>query len=165
MLLSQHAIVGSVVAVATGNPVLGFCAALASHHLLDMVPHFDGAVEKKENGRHCEKKDEDWPRSTYILAYVDVLVTILIIGYLALRSDSMILVISGAIGGSLLDILDNVPWWKDRFRTTVIGRVWHTWHERLHYHWHNAHIYQIILAGLLQISITLGGILWVLSRG
>ncbi|MFA6227059.1 MAG: hypothetical protein WC631_01075 [Candidatus Paceibacterota bacterium] len=40
MILTPHAIVGAAVASAlSGHPVVGFALAIASHHVLDMIPH------------------------------------------------------------------------------------------------------------------------------
>lgn len=163
MLLSQHAIIGAAISVATGNPVAGFFGALASHHILDMVPHIDGAIVKKERRFH-EREDENWPRSTYILAYCDSTLTLLLILILAVKTNMWELIMLGAFGGSLPDLLDNVPWWKDWFRQTWIGKRWHNLHEIMHYHWRGANIFSIILAIAFQIFLTVGGVIWVLSR-
>jgi hypothetical protein len=40
MTAVNHVIMGSVVVAAVGNPVLGVPLALASHFLLDALPHF-----------------------------------------------------------------------------------------------------------------------------
>ena len=39
MIWTTHMIVGSAIAVRTGNPWLGFLGALASHYILDVIPH------------------------------------------------------------------------------------------------------------------------------
>ena len=41
MTLTTHAAAGIVVAYWTGDPMLGFFAAILSHFILDMIPHGD----------------------------------------------------------------------------------------------------------------------------
>ena len=49
MTATSHAIVGSVIAAKVGNPSLAIPLALASHLILDSIPHWDTAT----NG-HCK---------------------------------------------------------------------------------------------------------------
>ena len=164
MLLSQHAIVGGAVGLATGNPFLGFLAGFMSHHILDALPHVDGWPQNNYQKRYTSVSVSEWPRSTYITAYVDVAVTAAIIFFVALRVNEPLVFLCGALGGSLPDLMDNVPFWKNQFRTTRFGNWYHGVHTNYHYRWHNAHIFQLILAICLQLFITLGGI-WVSLQG
>ncbi len=41
MLITPHVLVGAAIGVSTSNPVLAFAGGLASHFLMDIVPHFD----------------------------------------------------------------------------------------------------------------------------
>ncbi len=41
MTATAHALVGAAIATAVPNPVIGIPLALASHPLLDMIPHWD----------------------------------------------------------------------------------------------------------------------------
>src|SRR6188768_2052418 len=41
MTITAHALVGGAIAAAIPNPVIGFTLAVASHPLLDMIPHWD----------------------------------------------------------------------------------------------------------------------------
>ena len=51
MLFTSHAIVGAAVGVAAGNPYYGFLGGIASHHVLDAIPHFDqGTFRVKKEG-------------------------------------------------------------------------------------------------------------------
>ena len=47
MTAANHAVTGSLVAVAIGNPVLALSAALASHFVLDSLPHWDYKLEPR----------------------------------------------------------------------------------------------------------------------
>lgn len=164
MLLSQHAIVGGAVGLATGNPFLGFLAGFMSHHILDRLPHVDGVPEKSGHERYSSVIDREWPLSTYITAYIDVAVTVIIIIFVALRVNEPLIFLCGAFGGSLPDLMDNVPFWRNQFRLTGFGKWYHGLHNRFHFRWHNAYRYQLGLAILLQLILTLGGV-WVSLRG
>ncbi len=164
MLLSQHAIVGGAVGLATGNPVLGFLAGFLSHQVLDMMPHVDGAPEKVRPRRYSSVVDREWPLSTYITSYIDVTVTTVIIIFIALRVNEPLVFLCGAFGASLPDLMDNVPFWKKCFRSTKFGSWFHGIHSKFHFRWHEAHVYQLILAVCLQLMLTIGGI-WVSLRG
>lgn len=41
MTVTAHALVGGAIAAAIPNPVLGVTLAIASHPILDMIPHWD----------------------------------------------------------------------------------------------------------------------------
>ncbi|MDO8513651.1 MAG: hypothetical protein Q7S37_04065 [bacterium] len=161
MFLSQHAVAGSAVAVATGNPILGFFAALASHQLLDDLPHIDGVIVKNQDNKYVYEKSSKWSENLFFLAYIDVIITALIIGTILVLTDNKLLVLSGAAGGVLTDFLDLVPWWKDRFRATWIGRRWHRIHQFGHYHLQETTGIGLISILTFQWLITIGGI-WVL---
>jgi len=47
MTATSHAIVGSVIAAKVGNPALAIPIALASHLVLDAIPHWDTATNGK----------------------------------------------------------------------------------------------------------------------
>lgn len=161
MLSSQHAIVGGSVGLATGNPFLGFLVGMASHHVLDMLPHVDGIPERNES-RRFSSRNGDWPKSEYIIAYADSFITLVILLFVSWHlndSGKILNFFAGAVGGVFPDLMDNVPFWKKRFRATKFGEWYHrSVHKKLHFHWHDAHVYKLILAVLLQILITIGGI-------
>ena len=155
MLSSQHAIVGGAVGLATGNPFLGFLAGMASHHVLDMLPHVDGIPERNEGYRFSSRASGDWPKSEYIIAYVDSFVTLVILLSVVLHlhdAGKVLVFFSGAIGGVFPDLMDNVPFWEKRFRQTKFGSWYHrSVHQKLHFHWNDSHGYKLVLAMILQI--------------
>jgi hypothetical protein len=158
MLISQHAIAGAVVAVSIGNPVLGFIGAYLSHHVLDLLPHIDNIPLEDR----LRKKDV-WSRETWILAIVDGIVGLLIIAYLIWRKDQWLLVGLGAFGGILVDLFDNVPFWKKTFRSTKFGAFFHSIHSLLHFSWKQPTLFKIFITIMLQLAIVGGGI-WYLLR-
>ncbi len=51
MTLTAHAVVGTVIAAKIGNPALAIPIAILSHAVLDMVPHWDAATNRKDKSR------------------------------------------------------------------------------------------------------------------
>lgn len=51
MTLTAHAVVGTVIAAKIGNPALAIPIAVLSHAILDMVPHWDAATNRKDKSR------------------------------------------------------------------------------------------------------------------
>lgn len=160
MLLSQHAIVGAAIGIGTGNPALGFVGGVASHHLLDCLPHIDNNIVSYILKR---PSDDDLVIGDYLIASVDVLITIGILFLLMkhLPADRE-LIIAGALGGSLPDIIDHVPLWREPFRKSWLGSRYHWFHDKFHWKLLNGPI--IALAIVLQLVMTIGGI-WVCWRG
>lgn len=63
MTATAHALIGTVIAAKIGNPVLAVPIALASHLVLDMVPHWDTAFDSDIKNR----------RRIFVETIVDVL--------------------------------------------------------------------------------------------
>ncbi len=51
MTITAHALVGGAIAAAIPNPALGFTLAVASHPLLDMIPHWDEGWGWRKKGK------------------------------------------------------------------------------------------------------------------
>lgn len=51
MTATNHAVMGAIVVAAVGNPVLGLPLALASHFVLDSLPHFGAETVSKPGTR------------------------------------------------------------------------------------------------------------------
>lgn len=154
MLLSQHSILGATLAVATKNPYLGFVCAVASHQFLDTLPHIDGPLKREKSG--------EWTRARYYVAYADIVVTTIIVLWLYSKSRNYLILV-GAFGGALVDLFDNVPYWKKIFRSSQFGRFVHRIHTEYHCNTENKNWFWYLLAVLMQLFITIGGI-WVLLK-
>lgn len=144
MLFTTHAITGAAVGLATGNPILGFAAAIASHFCLDAIPHFDQGSfyiprdfrkpswlgEKyRENGEKFKVK-RDWA-----ILFADTALALGISLYIVADKPLYAWFFYGlcATGGLLPDIFDTSPFWKEKFRATKIGKLVHTVH--IFFHW------------------------------
>ena len=51
MTATSHAIVGTVIAAKIGNPALAIPIAIASHVVLDLIPHWDTATNRRDKSR------------------------------------------------------------------------------------------------------------------
>ncbi len=100
MTLTTHAAAGIVVAYWTGDPMLGFFAAILSHFILDMIPHGDEFIY----WRLAENLYDPFGRR---IAIADGSTTIALILITLLFKDhpQNDLIIWGALGGVLPDLL------------------------------------------------------------
>lgn len=101
MYATTHIITGAVCGIMSGNPILAFVTGFVSHIILDLVPHHD----------QCDYLEEK-KYSLYIqlIAVTDFLIGCFLLWFF-LRSRTypiVILAVSGAFGGTLLDLLDYV---------------------------------------------------------
>ena len=161
MLLSQHMVVGGVIGMAVGNPIVGFGLGFVSHFVLDALPHFDSLPLDKEHWDRIEKY-KGWPKATWVIAIVDLIVTGIICFWLLSRIASPWLFIWGALGGALPDILNNVPFWKKAFRRTRFGGSFERMHRMYHFSLKENDYGKIFLGIVLQLVLTIGGICLVL---
>lgn len=76
------------------------------------------------------------------------------------NSSNWSLLIFGALGGVIIDFVDNVPYWNRKIQKTKIGKKFHEFHNKYHqtipsklWFW----------GALSQLIIILGGI-WILLQ-
>jgi hypothetical protein len=168
MLFTTHAITGATIGILTGNPLLGFGLGVISHHFLDALPHFD------QGSFYIDKdKGPEWAGAVYgerkpfkvrrdwVMLFVDFAISgvIFFIIFYKLPAHYWILIIAGAAGGLLPDILDGSPFWKEKFRKTASGGACHKIHNFFHWplsikFWYLGIGIQVIIAaaGLLIIK-------------
>ncbi|MFA5133621.1 MAG: hypothetical protein WC459_02350 [Patescibacteria group bacterium] len=142
MLFTTHAITGATIGILSGNPLLGFGLGVLSHHILDAIPHFDQGslyIDKDRGpiwlGAKYEEKQKFKVRRDWIILFADWAVSGAIFLYLLIRLPISFwpLLICGGIGGLLTDILDVSPFWKNKFRATRFGKLYHKLHNFLHW--------------------------------
>jgi len=166
MMFTTHAMAGAAIGILSGNPILGFGLGVLSHHALDALPHFDVGSLYLEKGKgpswagvKYEEKSKFKVRRDWIMLFVDVLICGIIFLYLLFRLpiNYWPLLIIGALGGLLTDIFDVSPFWKDKFRNTRLGKVWHKWHYLLHWPlpWRMWHIGIGIQVVVIAVSLFL----------
>jgi hypothetical protein len=90
----NHAATGALVAAAINRPLLALPAALTSHFLIDMIPHWDYKVPGGVNGRK-------------IAMAMDLFLCFLLLLVLSLSVDATLWLIAA---GGLLGILPDAMW-------------------------------------------------------
>jgi hypothetical protein len=122
-----------------------------SHHLLDFIPHTDAATFWPDASKPI-------PRLIGAVVAIEVLVGLVLTGALFISQHMTLTFLCGAVGGIVPDVLDEVPWWQQRFRRTTLGGVWHRWHLR----WHCASMEKTWLTGIIIDAFVIGAGLWLL---
>jgi len=126
MLLTPHAAVGAAIGASTENIPLIIILGILSHFLLDAIPHFDwGTWHFYEPDFKLETKD-------YVLLAGDVILASSFVLWVWSNYHSVNMMI-GTFSAVLVDLIDNVPFWKHQVRKTVFGKILHFWHRKLHF--------------------------------
>jgi hypothetical protein len=121
MIIAVHAVTGGLLGESIDNAYLAFVAGIILHYVLDAIPHFDNVLE---NGK--------WTWKQWLFTSSDLLITILFLFFLRPELSLASPFLWGAFGGILPDILDNVPFWRKKFRKTYIGGKIFFLHEKIH---------------------------------
>lgn len=121
MLEFAHALTGGVIASKIANPLVSLPLALASHFLIDLLPHWNPrlSIEKKKYGYITKK--------TFLVIVLDCLFGLFLGLFLAFRhlpdTSMMLKIIAGCFVGILPDLIE-APFyflnWKN-FRLTKIA--------------------------------------------
>ncbi len=127
MNLSAHLAVGAAVGYFTKNPVLGFFAGVASHHIIDQIPHSDGGS--------LNVPVENFTKDKRIIAIVllDFILMIVVAMSLLNLKGLYLPMILGGLGGILPDLIDNMPFWTPRLRKISFFKAYHKFHETFHF--------------------------------
>ncbi len=131
MLSLPHIVIGAATGLAMSNPFSAFVAGIVSHHLMDMVPHFDlGTIYFKKN------KKELWTPRDLSIAGVDLILAIIVLWFLWSRSvgfgNLSNLVLFGGLGGVFPDVWHHTPLWKKYTRSWPISSNWYRFHNTFH---------------------------------
>lgn len=119
MLETPHVVTGIAIASVTGNPLIAFPLAIASHFFLDMVPHWNPHLntDLKKYGRVSNKN--------VALVVLDSFLALGIGLFFAYRSlpDTMmaLAVLAGCFGGVLPDLAE-APHYFLKFRHPVMDK-------------------------------------------
>ena len=125
MLLTPHAMVGAAIGASTDNLVYIIILAMLSHFILDAIPHFDWGTWHNYEEFKLEAKD-------YLLLGLDAIM-VLILTYWVwdnLGRNNYILV--GEFFAVLVDLLFNVPFWKNITQKIPILRNVEWLHDKIH---------------------------------
>ncbi|MEK7184485.1 MAG: hypothetical protein AAB701_03145 [Patescibacteria group bacterium] len=155
MYITPHVLTGTALGVAVGNPVAGFFLGVASHFVLDAIPHTDSGTwhfYEPFSSHSVDARD-------LTLGVIDI--ALAFFGFLALISYAPLVAagpIAGAIGGALPDafvllglFVPGSSKWK--------GFKWYfDLVEKYHY---TARPHQFVLGVVTQL-VTIGGVVWYL---
>lgn len=162
MITTAHLIVGAAVGVAMGNPYASFVAGVASHFVLDSIPHYDVSPDAlRNNADSIIFTPKLWAQ-----VWIDGIFGLALFSYWWGLHDGYSLVSPiawGAFGGFLPDLIDNVPFWNKNFRSTRFGRSFHRWHEFTHTIWQSRFpMRRFGTLGILTQMVAIGISIWYL---
>lgn len=155
MLITPHAFAGAAIGVATGNPILGFGLGLASHFVLDAVPHTDPGTwhfYEPFNTHELDARD-------FTTGIVDV--SIATLGLVALSGVTPIAAaapVAGIVGGVLPDTFVVIGLFFPKFPKMKFIKWYYDLVEKYHY---TARPKQWVLGVVTQLVVILGA-LWYL---
>jgi hypothetical protein len=160
MIGTGHLLIGGAVGVGASFLLPGplaipvaLGAGILSHHLLDFIPHTDGAT-------FCPDPHRPVPGLIALVVFCEILIGLTVTGALYFSQPTKLTFAVGALAGILPDLLDEVPLWQHRFRRTAVGRLWHGWHLR----WHCSSMADSWVAGIaVDVGVIMTG-LWLLWR-
>lgn len=142
MLFITHAIVGAAVGSVTGNPYSGFLMGVASHHVLDAIPHFDQGTfyTTRNKPNYIGVTPEDISaafssRRDWLVLVVDVVLACVVFSVvLSYRPDNLLALLSGALGGLAPDLIDSSPLWSKKLREKFsLLKKYHSFHHFFHW--------------------------------
>ncbi|MFA6416156.1 MAG: hypothetical protein WCW56_01580 [Candidatus Paceibacterota bacterium] len=142
MILSTHSIVGaSFAGLLATDPATAFAVGLASHYLLDMVPHWDYQIGGEKTEDDIKKINLNFTSPTFISDLSKITLDFalgLIISYYFLvhmAGFSWLVVLAGIIGGVLPDFLQFL---YSKFYNKIYGLPL-VWFQKLHDFFHTDH--------------------------
>lgn len=127
MLETPHVIVAAAIAAKVGRPELALPLALASHFVLDMIPHWNPHINQE-----VDKTGSVSKKSTIIIA-IDSTIALFsgsFIAYQALPNYSLTLTILGACLFSVLPDLAEAPYFFLKMKSKIMSR-WISSHRHL----------------------------------
>lgn len=155
MLITPHILVGTAIGVAVGNPVAGFALGVASHYVLDVIPHTDSGTwhyHESFESRNMDVRD-------FTMGIVDAAAAFF--SLLALSTVAPVVAaapLAGAFGGLLPDLVMLFGLFVPAFAKWK-GIAWYyKFQNTVHY---TAKPHQWLLGTLTQL-VAIGASVWFL---
>jgi hypothetical protein len=127
MIAINHTLTGAAIGSVSDNIPLVIVLSIASHFVLDFLPHVDQGADRNERERFR-------PLIKYSLAAFDVFISLIIIILLIYFKSSLngLSVFIGALSALSIDLIFNVPFWEKK-----VASVWplnkiYDFHNKLH---------------------------------
>src|SRR3990167_5252446 len=128
MLLTPHALVGATIGASSDNLTYIIILAFLSHFILDSLPHFDwGMWHNYQDFSWKDMKVRD-----YLLETFDILMLLILALYLWYNLGRNNYILIGAFFGILVDLIDNVPFWKRYLQKLPLFSQLHLLHMSIH---------------------------------
>lgn len=156
MLALNHTLVGAAIGSQIDNIPAVIGLSVASHFVIDALPHLDQGLEKKDGKDHFKF------RTKYLLASIDIALALVMLAFiLSFKSGlNKTPIIVGAVSGLSIDIIFNVPLWQKWVKKTWPLSAIARFHELIHQPFKR---YQYSVGIPLQIIIVIIS-LWVLLK-
>jgi hypothetical protein len=131
MLLATHALAGAILGTLINNPLIAFLIGIASHFILDAIPHIDFPDYKKGSDfpYKYNKQKISWPQFNWVA--INTLLTILTIAYLLIFYEKSPAYLWGIFGAILPDILEDFPYLKYKYKTITPFKQIHIFHGKI----------------------------------
>ena len=153
MIIVAHSLVGAAVATKTDNLAVAFLLGMATHFILDAIPHLDPGTIFNPFG----KPNVKWPKVVYLFVLLDFAITATIF-YLLRDHPDLNLMIFGALGAVSIDVIENFP--IKVIRDLPVFRQIQWLHRKVHFWLPTEKWYW----GAITSTIVIGGTIWYLLK-
>ncbi len=134
MISSTHITVGAAIGlliesyfgISFGTVVASFIAGMASHHLLDAVPHTDPGSFREEGDARPAYGREVW------FALTDNILATGFVLWVFFTREGSLAMLFGAAGGNMPDVFHGVKTWAVLAREKIFPRYFE-FHEKFHF--------------------------------
>ena len=151
--MAIHALAGALLGNWIVNPLFAFILGIASHFLIDMIPHKDMPDYRKGNDvKHFSynKTKVSWPQLNIVV--INIIVSVAAIIYILTRPEHSASYFLAILGAILPDIPEDFPYIKYKYKKSKLFRKVHNFH-------HDIQQYKISCAFGLFIQYIFGIIL------
>ncbi|MCA9388869.1 hypothetical protein KC644_03880 [Candidatus Berkelbacteria bacterium] len=155
MYITPHVLAGTAVGLAVGDPVLGFLGGMASHYILDAVPHTDSGTWHFYESFTSHRVDT----RDFAAGIIDL--SLAIFGFVWLAGSAPLVApapIWGALGGAAPDLLVLSSLFFPKTANWPILKTYYYYSEKFHY----TAPPKLWFLGIVTQLLVVGGALWYL---
>ena len=157
MISTTHITTGAALGLAVGSVIpnawiaipVAFIVGVASHHILDTIPHTDPGSFRDPNDLSLMHTNEAR------FAYIDNSIGTTIILYFFLTGHPSWPMLFGAAGGNFPDTFHHPHWWAAKTRALFNGAYY-----RFHHDYHFTARGKLLTLGVVTNAIFIIGSLW-----
>ncbi len=130
MISTTHLLIGGAIGALSSNEGAAFVGGVVSHFIADSIPHFDPGTKY---GPGNVKEGESPNLIDYLLASLDLILGLFLLYFLARNQPAFLRIGFGGLGAILVDLIDNVPFWKERLKGKFFFAELNYFHQRFHH--------------------------------